>query len=253
MQEILLSAKQVCKAYTEKSETIDVLNYIDFDIYKGDFTIIMGSSGAGKSSLLYVLSGMDRLSSGQVFYKNREISQLNEKNMATLRALDFGFVFQQTNLVSNLTLFENVAVAGYISKNKSEKEVHNRANMLFKQMNIEKVKNRLPAQTSGGETQRTAIARAIINNPEIVFADEPTGALNKSNTNEVLNILTQLNQSGQSILMVTHDIRAAIRGTRIVYLEDGKILSQITLPSFSEIDRKNRELHVSQWLSALQW
>lgn len=253
MKEVLLSAKNVCKSFANDSNTADILHNINLDIYKGDFTIIMGSSGAGKSTLLYILSGMDSLSSGKVFYKKQEISSLHENKMAALRIHAFGFVFQQTHLVSNLSLFENVAVAGYISKNKSEKEVNEKTKQLLKQMNVEKAENRLPAQTSGGEAQRAAIARALINNPEIIFADEPTGALNKRNTDKVLNLLTELNQNGQSILMVTHDLKTAIYGTRILYLDDGKILSELNLPSFYVTDIKERELKIHQWLSSLQW
>lgn len=253
MKETLLSAKDVCKTFHDHTNSTNILRNIDLEIYKGDFTIIMGSSGAGKSTLLYVLSGMDSLSSGQVFYKNQEISGFHENKMAALRTCAFGFVFQQIHLVSNLSLFENVAVAGYIYGKKSEKEINAKARKLLKQMNVEKAENRLPSQTSGGEAQRAAIARAMINDPEIIFADEPTGSLNKSNTDEVLNLLTELNQNGQSILMVTHDLRAAIRGTRILYLDDGKILDELDLPSFHKTDIKERESKVNDWLSSLQW
>ena len=196
---------------------------------------------------------MDQISGGQVFYKGRQISGLKEKQMAKLRAEEFGFVFQQTNLVSNLTLLENVAVAGYVSRKGSTEEIRERARQLLKQMNVEKAENRFPSQVSGGEAQRAAIARAMIGQPGLLFADEPTGALNRSNTTEVLNLLTDLNRSGQSILMVTHDLRAAARGNRILYLEDGKVLDELKLPSYSEIQEKARENKLSQWLSSLQW
>lgn len=229
------------------------LNQVDVDIYDKDFTVIMGSSGAGKSTLLYALSGMDYISEGKVLYKGKEISRLKEKEMARLRAQEFGFVFQQTHLVSNLTLLENVTVAGYVSKKESGKDVQKRADILLKQMEVAEVKNRLPSQVSGGEAQRAAIARAMVGQPSILFADEPTGALNKSNTTEVLNLLTDLNRSGQSILMVTHDMRAAVRGNRILYLEDGRVLDELELLQYSELDEKQREVKVSQWLSAMQW
>lgn len=173
--------------------------------------------------------------------------------MANLRAKEFGFVFQQTNLVSNLTLFENVAVAGYVGKKGSTEEIRDRAGRLLRQMKIDKAQNRFPSQVSGGEAQRAAIARAMVGNPGLLFADEPTGALNRSNTTEVLNLLTDLNRSGQSILMVTHDMRAAARGNRILYLEDGKVLDELRLPPYSEIREQNRESKVSGWLSGLRW
>ena len=252
MKEIILSAKDVIKQFSG-SDQEPVLNHVNVDIYDGDFTIIMGPSGAGKSTLLYILSGMDNISGGTVCYKGQEIHNLSEKQMAALRAKEFGFVFQQTHLVSNLTLFENVAVAGYLDKAVSGKNTDMRAAALLSQMHVEKAKDRVPAQTSGGEAQRAAIARAMINHPGLLFADEPTGALNKRNSEEVLNLLTDLNRQGQSILMVTHDLRAAVRGTRILYLEDGNILDEMALPLFEESNAKGREDTVSTWLSSLSW
>lgn len=251
MREALLTAKEIVKTYHGEQEP--VLNHISAEIYQGDFTIIMGPSGAGKSTLLYCLSGMDDLSSGKVLYQNQELGILSEKKMAALRAKEFGFVFQQTHLVSNLTLFENVAVAGYLEKGKSERAVKERAESLLTQMHVEKAGRRLPSQASGGEAQRAAIARAMINQPGLLFADEPTGALNRKNSEEVLELLTSLNQEGQSILMVTHDVKAAIRGTRILYLEDGKILDEMSLSPFDVKTAKEREEKVSAWLAALSW
>ena len=251
MRKALLTAKEIVKIYPGAQEP--VLNRINVEIHDGDFTVIMGPSGAGKSTLLYALSGMDTISSGQVLYKGKELGTLSEKKMAKLRASEFGFVFQQTHLVSNLTLFENVAVAGFLEKGKSEQDVRNRAEELLKRMNVEKAKNRLPAEASGGEAQRAAIARAMINRPGLLFADEPTGALNRKNSEEVLELLTALNRDGQSILMVTHDVKAAIRGTRILYLEDGKILDEMPLPPFDVKTAKEREEKVNAWLTALSW
>lgn len=251
MRKALLTAKEIVKTYHGEQEP--VLNHISAEIYQGDFTIIMGPSGAGKSTLLYCLSGMDDLSSGKVLYQNQELGTLSEKKMAALRAKEFGFVFQQTHLVSNLTLFENVAVAGYLEKGKSERAVKERAESLLTQMHVEKAGRRLPSQASGGEAQRAAIARAMINQPGLLFADEPTGALNRKNSEEVLELLTSLNQEGQSILMVTHDVKAAIRGTRILYLEDGKILDEMSLSPFDVKTAKEREEKVSAWLAALSW
>lgn len=253
MKNILLQGEKIGRVFRQNGVKNKVLDQVDVEIYEKDFTVIMGSSGAGKSTLLYALSGMDRISEGRVIYKGKEISRLNEKQMARLRAEEFGFVFQQTHLVSNLTLLENVTVAGYVSGKESEKKVQTHAENLLRQMEVSGAQHRLPSQVSGGEAQRAAIARAMIGQPGILFADEPTGALNKSNTTEVLNLLTELNRSGQSILMVTHDMRAAARGNRILYLEDGKVLDELRLHAYSELDEKQRENEVSQWLTKLQW
>lgn len=213
----------------------------------------MGPSGAGKSTLLYMLGGMDHISEGRVFYRDKEITSFAESRMGRLRAEEFGFVFQQTHLVSNLTLLENVLVAGYVGKKDSAEKVRERAENLLRQMDVEEAKNRLPSQVSGGEAQRAAIARAMIGKPGLLFADEPTGALNQANTREVLNLLSDLNRKGQSILMVTHDLRAAARGNRILYLEDGKICDELALKPYNEMEEKQRERDVSQWLSKLCW
>lgn len=222
MKEILLQGKALCKTFSQNDVSTTILDQIDIDIYRHDFTVIMGASGAGKSTLLYSLSGMDGVTSGEIIYEGEHISGFSEEQMARLRSQEFGFVFQQTHLVSNLTLFENVAVAGYVSKKAPPQETSKRAAALLDQMHIGSARDRLPTQVSGGEAQRAAMARAMINSPGLLFADEPTGALNKANSEEVLNLLSQLNRDGQSILMVTHDIRAALRGNRILYLEDGK-------------------------------
>ncbi len=252
MREVLLAGKDICREFQGNTGGM-VLNHITLDIYAGDFTVIMGSSGAGKSTLLYALSGMDEITGGEIWYKGREISRFKEKQMSDLRTHEFGFVFQQTHLVSNLTLYENVVVTGYLGTGRKAKEVEQRADKLLSQMGVEKAKGRLPSEVSGGEAQRAAVARAVINRPGILFADEPTGALNRQNTQEVLNLLTDLNEIGQSILMVTHDVRAAIRGSRILYLEDGKILDELNFPAYRDEAAKDREIRLNEWLCALSW
>lgn len=264
MKETLLSAQDVCKQFTKGKSSVSVLDHVTVTIYQSDFTVIMGPSGAGKSTLLYELSGMDQISTGQVVYKGKTISRMDEKQMARLRSREFGFVFQQANLVSNLTLFENVAVPGYLKRKRSRKDrcrektdggqqVMKRAEILLDQMGVGEAKDRMPSEVSGGEAQRAAIARAVINDPGLIFADEPTGALNKANSQNVLNLLTAFHEKGQSILMVTHDIRAALRGNRILYLEDGRILDELELPAYRNSESKEREEKVNQWLSSLRW
>lgn len=252
MKNAILCADNLCKSFFQGDREIQILKAVTEKIYEGDFTVIMGASGAGKSTLLYALSGMDSITGGELTFQGQRINGLSEKKMAELRAEKFGFVFQQTHLVSNLTMFENVAVAGAVGKVKSEKAVREKALHLLRQMHADGAKDRLPSQVSGGEAQRTAIARAMINDPELIFADEPTGALNQSNSKEVLNLLTELNGNGQSILMVTHDIKAAVRGNRILYLEDGQILDELSLEPYHQ-EEKEREDRVNGWLSSLRW
>lgn len=253
MKKAIIKTKNLCKSYANNGGQNHVLDMIDLEIYEGDFTVIMGSSGAGKSTLLYTISGMDAVTSGSVCYQEKELSKCKEKEMAAIRAKHFGFIFQQMHLVGNLTLFENVAVVGYLGGKKSTREVKERTEMLLSQMHVENAADRLPSQVSGGEAQRAAIARAMMNEPEIIFADEPTGALNKRNTEDVLELLTELNRQGQSILMVTHDIRAAIHANRFLYLEDGKIIGEMSMPPYEKADAKSREKQVDAWLTSMAW
>lgn len=250
---VLISIRDLTKTYGTGKNQNCILNHISAEVYENDFTVIMGPSGAGKSTFLYVVSGMETCSGGMVKYKNQDITMLREKDMAALRTSEFGFVFQQANLVSNLTLEENILVSGYMKKGNKEKDVKKSCRILMEQMNITHAGMRMPSECSGGEAQRTAVARAVINKPAVVFADEPTGALNKNNTTEVLNLLGKLHQDGQSIMMVTHDVHAAIRGNRILYLEDGQIKGEIRLPIYAQEQERERQEQLAQWLSALGW
>ena len=252
-KEVLIRVKGLEKEFKTGSEVTKILNGVDLDIYKGDFTVIMGPSGSGKSTLMYCISGMDRITGGEVIYDDKCISKYSEKKIAMLRRGEFGFVFQQMHLVSNLSLFENVAVSGYINQNKTTAEVNERAEKLLTNVNLKERMKHLPSQVSGGEQQRAAIARAMINEPKLLFADEPTGALNRRNTDEVLKLFTEISKDGQSILMVTHDVRVAVRATRIIYLEDGAIVGELNLEPYKEDAEKEREMQINTWLTSLSW
>ncbi|MBD5088195.1 MAG: ATP-binding cassette domain-containing protein [Clostridiales bacterium] len=245
---IVLSGKNIVKTYGE----VTVLNRLNISIYQGDFTVIMGSSGSGKSTLLYMLSGMDQVTDGEVNYNGKNLSKLSEKKLTTLRGDAFGFVFQKTHLVSNLTLYENILMAGLVNSSMSEVKAKEQTKKFLQEMNLIHVKNHLPSEVSGGEAQRAAVARAVMGSPQILFADEPTGALNRANTKEVLNLLTNLHKNGQTILLVTHDREAALRGNRILYIEDGDIISELSLSEYQETD-KEREEKLSDFLGKSGW
>lgn len=253
MKDTILQGNEIYQVFSQGQTKNKVLNNIDVEIYEKDFTMIMGPSGAGKSTLMYVLSGMDRATGGTVIFKGNPLHRLSEKEMADIRAKEFGFVFQQSYLVSNLTVMENVLAAGYAGSGKKNDSVCERTEILLKEMGIWEARNRLPSEISGGEAQRAAVARAVVNHPTIVWCDEPTGQLNKSNTEEVLNLFSHLNRKGQSILMVTHDLRAAIRGNRILYLEDGKLTDELTLSPYRKGEERQRENKISKWLSQMRW
>ncbi len=253
MKTTVLKATGLCKSFANNGLQNHVLNHIDLEIYEGDFTVIMGSSGSGKSTLLYSLSAMDTVTSGQVIFKDMNITKLKETPLAILRRKDFGFVFQQMHLVSNLSIFENVAVSGYLAKDRGVRDVNRQTEDILKLLGIEEIKKKLPSQVSGGEQQRACIARALINNPALLFADEPTGSLNRKSGAEVLDLLTKFNEMGQTILMVTHDVKAAARARRILYLEDGKIVGDMDLKPFSRDGYAASEKQVVAWLTARGW
>lgn len=253
MSSNILTAHDLCKSFAHNGGQVHVLQHVDLEIREKDFTVVMGASGSGKSTLLYALSGMDKATSGQVMFEGKDLVKMKEKELASLRSHDFGFIFQQMHLISNLNLLENVAVPGYLNNEKNASEVKARAEKLLEQMGISDVKTHLPSQVSGGEQQRCAIARAIIHEPKLLFADEPTGALNRKNTREVLDLMTDLNRNGQSILMVTHDLRAALRASRLLYLEDGNVIGEMTLPPYDKEEEQSRETQVNAWLSSMKW
>lgn len=253
MQETILKAKSLCKSFSNEGEQNHVLKNIDLEIYKGDFTVIMGSSGSGKSTLLYCLSGMDKPSAGEVYYNSKRVDNLKEKDLALFRRREIGFIFQQMHLVPNLSVFENITVPGYLLKRLPTKEIDKRAEQLLGEVGLTGLKGRLPSQLSGGQQQRAATARAMINGPQIIFADEPTGALNSKAGNEILNLMTEINVKGQTIVMVTHDIKAATRANRIIYISDGQIAGEIKLDNYTEQSQSDREKQVLSWLTSKGW
>ena len=233
----ILEAKDLCKTFSNESVQQHVLKNLNLSIYKGDFTVIMGNSGSGKSTLLYSLSGMDRPTLGTVTYhvdgKDEEISKYSNDKLALFRRKHSGFVFQQNYLNDSMSALDNVMISGLL-KTKDRKALAERSKKLLNKVEIEESDMRkFPAQLSGGQQQRVAVIRGVINEPEVLFADEPTGALNSQNTTNVLDILSELNNDGQSIVMVTHTIKAAERGNRIIYLSDGVIRNEIDLGEYS--------------------
>lgn len=248
----ILKTVELCKSYAHEGNQTHVLSHLNLSIEEQDFTVIMGRSGSGKSTLLYALSGMDEITSGEVYYNEESLHDMNETRRTMLRRTEFGFVFQQIHLLSYLSLKENILVRGYLS-DPSAKEVEKRCDMLMEQLSLTHIQAHLPSQCSGGEAQRTGIARALIHQPKVIFADEPTGALNSTMGNEILDVLTNLHEQGQSIIMVTHDIKAALRATRILYLQDGSIIGDLSLPQYCETNAKARETQIISWLSSMGW
>lgn len=249
---VLIEAKSISKVFKKSKTSVQIIKDLDLKIYEGDFTIIMGRSGAGKSTLLYCISAMDDITSGEVLLNNKDISNISEKEMSKVRTHDMSFIFQSFNLFNDLTLFDNIAYIGYRA-NKNKKEVNEKVNEILQKLDIFEEKDKYPNEVSGGQKQRTAIARALINDSKIIFGDEPTGALNSSAGESVLNILTDLNNKNKTLVIVTHDVKVAARGTRLVYLKDGNIDAELTFGKFDKVDFKEREKEVIKFLNERGW
>ncbi|WP_286924220.1 MULTISPECIES: ABC transporter ATP-binding protein [Lysinibacillus] len=239
-KEVLIRAHNLCKTYSTGSEQFHAIKNINIEIYKGDFTVIMGNSGSGKSTLLYLLSGLDSITTGEVYFHGERLDTFTEQQIATFRSKKIGYVYQSSNLVPDMTLLENITLPGYIAKY-PKKDVIKKAEMLLHKMGLEEQWNRLPSQTSGGQQQRAAIARALVNDPEILFADEPTGSLNYDHGVAILDILTDLNKKGQSVVMITHDIKAACRANRLIIIQDGKIGGILDFDQYDDASIQERE------------
>lgn len=248
LKDVIIRTKNLCKTYSTGSEQFHAIRNIDLDIYQGDFTVIMGDSGSGKSTLLYLLSGLDSITAGEVYFQQQRMDSFTEKELAAFRARRIGYVYQSSNLVPDLTLFENIALPGYVA-GIPKREVKEKALSLMQAMSIEVQRNRLPAEVSGGQQQRAAIARALINTPDIIFADEPTGSLNYDQGVAVLDILTRMNDQGQSIVMVTHDIKSACRANRLIFIRDGKVGGTLELDTFSPNQLQSRESLIFSYIS----
>ena len=250
--EVLLKTEKLSKSFSNGGALQHVLKNIDLELYKGDFTVIMGASGAGKSTLLYALSGMDTPTLGTITFGREVISDYSPDDLAVFRRKHCGFVFQQIYLIDGMSVMDNVLTAGLLV-NKDKKELADRAKELLAAVDIsEETQRKFPTQISGGEAQRVGIVRALINSPEILFADEPTGALNSKTGLDVLDTLTTFNEQGQSVVMVTHDMRSARRGNRILYLKDGAILGECDLGKYIPGDAARHE-KLSEFLAQMGW
>ena len=243
----MLIVKNLCKE--------EILKSIDFEINEGEMVAIMGPSGSGKSTLLYQISGMDQASSGEIWLDGRNICGLSEKELAKIRLESCGFVFQQMNMLENLSILQNIVLpADHLEKGKKKRQEHRkRALELMKRFSIDGLEERSITQVSGGQLQRACICRSLMNAPKILFADEPTGALHQNASKEVMDAFLRANESGTTILLVTHDNKVASQCDRILYLLDGELKGTLDLGSFARTDDKAREQYTNQWLEKMGW
>ena len=252
MSEVIITTNKLSKTFSSGGMQQHVLKNLDLEIVSGDFTVIMGASGAGKSTLMYALSGMDKPTLGSISFFDQEIAKLSNDKLAVFRRINCGFVFQQMFLLDNMSIMDNILAAGLLVS-KDRKAITAKAKELFAQVGLsETIWRKFPTQLSGGETQRAAIVRALVNQPSVVFADEPTGALNSAAGKSVLDVLTEVNDKGQSIIMVTHDLKSARRGNRILYMRDGVIHGDCKLGKYISGDRERHD-KLQAFLSEMGW
>lgn len=251
----LLEVKDICKTYVIDKRQNNVLRNVEFVVDDGEMVAIMGPSGSGKSTLLYSVSGMDNPTSGTVIFDGTDITKLKDKDLAELRLDEMGFIFQQMYMMKNLTILDNIVLPAIQSKKIKEtrKEKMKRGEELMHKLGIIEVADNDINEVSGGQLQRAAICRSMINKPKLLFADEPTGALNRTAANEVMDELVKLNKEGTTIMMVTHDSKVAAKCSRILYIVDGNIKGEYDNANTENDSEKEVERKINNWLLELGW
>ena len=250
----ILEVKDLCKTYIVNKRQNNVLKNVNFTIGEGEMVAVMGPSGSGKSTLLYAVSGMDSLTAGEVNFCGRNIAGMGERELADLRLDEMGFIFQQMYMLKNLTILDNIILPATQSKKRREprRETMRRGQDLMRRLNIIAIADNDINEVSGGQLQRACICRSMMNNPKMIFADEPTGALNRTSSDEVMEELVKLNSEGTTIMLVTHDVKVAAKCTRVMYIVDGNIKGEYDLSDCSTQIRE-RERTLNNWLLELGW
>lgn len=254
----ILEVKDLCKTYVVNKRQNNVLKNVNFAINEGEMIAVMGPSGSGKSTLLYTTSGMDSATSGEVLFGGKDITTLSSKELSDIRLKKMGFIFQQMYMMKNLTVLDNIILPAVQAKSgESRKDIEKRGLALMRKLGIEDVADNDINEVSGGQLQRACICRSMINNPEIIFADEPTGALNRTSSNEVIAELVKLNEGGTTVMMVTHDSKVAARCSKVLFIVDGNIKGEYDFgKSASGVDEAGlakRERDLNNWLMELGW
>lgn len=224
----LLEVKNLKKVYTTRfgGNKVEALRDVNFSVEKGEYVAVMGESGSGKTTLLNILAALDRPTSGKVYLKEMDLGQIREKEMAEFRRKNLGFVFQDFNLLDTFSVKDNIFLPLVLSDEKYP-EMEKKLKRIAKELEIEGILEKYPYEISGGQKQRTAAARALITQPQLILADEPTGALDSRASDELLRLFTQVNQEGQTIVMVTHSVKAASTANRVLFIKDGEVFHQL--------------------------
>ncbi len=224
----ILNVSGVQKIYTTRfgGNKVEALKRVSFGVEQGEYVAIMGESGSGKTTLLNILAALDKPTSGSVVLDGKDLSKIKESQVAAFRRDNLGFVFQEFNLLDTFSIEDNIYLP-LVLAGKSHKEMQERLKPIAAQLGITELLKKYPYEVSGGQKQRTAVARALITNPKLILADEPTGALDSKATDELLRLFAQINKTGQTILMVTHSVKAASHASRVLFIKDGEVFHQI--------------------------
>ncbi|SHN59469.1 ABC transporter ATP-binding protein [Desulfitobacterium chlororespirans] len=236
----IVTGETIVKYFGKGGERVKALDKVSLQINEGEFIAVMGPSGSGKSTLLFALSGLDGIDSGKVMFEGRDISLLSEHELADLRRTKIGFVFQQPTLLKNLNILDNILLPAWRGNRKNTLQITEKARKIMKRAGIAELEKRDITQVSGGQLQRAGICRALLSGPEIIFGDEPTGALNSTSAQEVMSLFSEINREGTAVMLVTHDARVAAAAERILFMSDGKIVSEIRFPQSAGRDAGNK-------------
>lgn len=236
----IISGKGIVKTYGKGKKTANALNHVDVEVFAGEFVAVMGPSGCGKSTLLFALSGTDTINGGVIEFDGQELSQQSEDELSDIRRTKMGFVFQQPTMLKNLNVLDNIILSSLQEQKGKARLITQKAKRLMQETGISGLEDRDITEVSGGQLQRAGICRALMNEPKILFADEPTGALNSKSSDEIMGLFSQINKNGTAILLVTHDARVASRAERVLFMKDGKMESMLSLGKFEEHNMENR-------------
>ena len=250
----VIKTQDLCKTYIVDKQSNNVLQNVNLEVKEKEFVTVMGPSGSGKSTLLYTVSGMDTVTAGSVFFDGEEISSMKEKDLINIRLLKMGFIFQQMYMMKKLSIIDNIILPAFQAKLKPRDEVRKDAENLMRKLDIIDTAEREITEVSGGQLQRACLCRALINSPKVLFADEPTGALNSKASRDVMQRLLEANRAGTTVLMVTHSEKVASVSDRIIYLVDGGIQGELMLGKMtSDEELSPRERKVRAWLDQMGW
>lgn len=241
-----------CENITKSFGSSNVLDGISMEIAHGEFIAVMGASGSGKSTLLYSLSGMDSIDTGEISFDGKKLSELSDNALSDLRRTKMAFVFQQPTLLKNLNILDNILLPQMRDNRKEIKKLTLKAKSLLKQVGIGDLERRDITQVSGGQLQRAGICRALMNSPEIIFADEPTGALNSKSADEIMALFSEIHQNGTAILLVTHDAKVAARAERVLFMQDGRIVRELTLIDLTTSDIAEKAERIAYEMRTLE-